>query len=112
MRSQPLVLSRSDGVKLGLIEIKGNTLLPVPSVPKGDGMMCQFGSRAKEDSGIANWSNAPTTPQDIPAQELASVASGPPSSVDSVASRCRDVEMKYRCSCCQKEARCKRRRPV
>ena len=51
MGSQPPILSGSDCVKLGLIEIKGSVPLPVPSVPKVSAeKVCQLDSEVPEKS--------------------------------------------------------------
>ena len=89
MGSQPSLSSGSDCVKLGLIRIKGSTSLSAPSVRNSEDMMVhQLQSSAQGDSDTTDWDITTTTLQDTIAQELTSVVSGPPSSIDPVAPNC------------------------
>ena len=65
MGSQPPILSGSDCVKLGLIEIKGSVPLPVPSVPKESAeKVCQLDSEVQEKSSKSSRVTPPTTLHD------------------------------------------------
>ena len=52
--------------------------------------MHQLQSSPQGDSDTTDWNITATTLQDTAAQELTSVVSGPPSSIDSVAPNCGD----------------------
>ena len=86
MGSQPPLLSGSDCVKLGLIEIKGSTSLSVPSAQNSKDMMVhQLQSSAQGDSDSVDGDITASTLQNTTAQELTSGVSDPPSSIDPVA---------------------------
>ena len=85
MGSQPPLLSGSDCVKLGLIEIKGSTSLSVQSAQNSKDMMVhQLQSSAQGDSDSVDGDITASTVQNTTAQELTSGVSDPPSSIDPV----------------------------